>query len=147
MAEAMSTYVLDACALIAYLRDEEGGDKLRRMLKEPDKRFLMHAVNVGEVYYDSLRVSGQEKAQELFDDLARLPINVIWMIDAPVLKLVGKYKTSYRMSYADTFVLALAEKEAATVISTDHHEFDQVAQAGVLSFYWLREKVQSSTKN
>jgi PIN domain nuclease of toxin-antitoxin system len=86
MAENITTYVLDACALIAYLRKEPGGSTLRGMLKDSKKRFLMHAVNVGEVYYDSLRVSGTEKAQELFDDLACLPITIVWMLDISFLK-------------------------------------------------------------
>ena len=131
-------YALDACALIAYFRNEQGGDTLRKLLKEPHNRFFIHAVNVGEVYYDSVRYSGEEKAEELFEDIASLPIQVIWTLDIPFLKIVGKYKTSYKISYADAFVLALAEKERAKVISTDHHEFDPIEMAGVLSFYWLR---------
>jgi hypothetical protein len=51
---------------------------------------------------------------------------------------VGKYKTSYQISFADAFVLGLAEKEKAIVISTDHHEFDVIESAGESSFYWLR---------
>jgi PIN domain nuclease of toxin-antitoxin system len=54
MAGKISTYVLDACALIAYFRGEEGGDILGKMLKESSNTFQIHAVNVGEVYYDSL---------------------------------------------------------------------------------------------
>jgi len=51
----------------------------------------------------------------------------------------GKYKTSYRISYADAFVLALAEQEKAIVISTDHHEFDPVEKTGEIRFFWLRK--------
>jgi predicted nucleic acid-binding protein len=139
MAETMTTYGLDACALIAYLRAEEGGNTLRTLLKEPDKRFVMHALNLGEVYYDTLRVAGQDKAHELFADIALLPIAVVWTVDVPLLESVGKYKTSYRISYADAFVLALAEQEKAIVISTDHHEFDPVEKAGEIRFFWLRK--------
>ncbi|OQW87381.1 MAG: hypothetical protein BWK78_09050, partial [Thiotrichaceae bacterium IS1] len=39
---------------------------------------------------------------------------------------------------ADCFVLGLADREKATVISTDHHEFDVLEKAKVLSFYGLR---------
>lgn len=138
MADEIETYILDACALIAYLREEEGNDKLRVLLRESKNRFLIHAVNLGEVYYNSLRVSGEEKAKTLFEDIKRLPINVIWTLDIPFIELAGKYKTSFKMSYADSFVLALAEREKGTVISTDHHEFDSVENAGSLSFYWLR---------
>lgn len=56
MADEVSTYVIDACALIAYLRKEKGGGKLRELLKDSYNRFFMHSVNVGEVYYDSLLI-------------------------------------------------------------------------------------------
>ena len=49
-----------------------------------------------------------------------------------------EYKTSFRGSIADCFLLALAEKESAIVISTDHHEFDVIDNRGELAFYWLR---------
>ena len=99
---------------------------------------MIHSVNFGEIYYDSLRVLGNEKVFELFEDIAKLPIDIIWTLDIPFIELIGKYKTSYRVSYADCFVLALAERENASVVTTDHHEFDAIANAGKLSFYWLR---------
>ena len=98
----------------------------------------MHAVNVGEVYYNTLHVCGQKKAGEIFDDLNLLPINLIWTLNESFIKLVGKYKTSFKVSYADSFVLALAEQENAIVISTDHHEFDAVESTEILPFCWLR---------
>lgn len=141
MEEQMTTtYVIDACAFIAYLRNEEGSDKFSTLLKDQNNRFFMHSINLGEVYYDSLRVSEKKPPRELFDDIAKLPIHIIWTLDIPFIELVGKYKTSYKISYADSFVLALAEREKATVISTDH-EFDVIETEGKLSFYWLREKI------
>ena len=138
--EISTTYVIDACAFIAYLRKEEGSDKFSTLLKDQDNRFFMHSINLGEVYYDSLRVLEKKAIDELFDDIAKLPIHIIWTLDIPFIKLVGKYKTSYKISYADSFVLALAEREKATVISTDH-EFDDIEKEGKISFYWLREKI------
>lgn len=130
-------FVIDACGLIAYLRGELGGDKLRDLLKDKSNTFLFHAVNLGEVYYDTLRNSS-ESAEKILDDINQLPIEIIWTVDFELLKLVGKYKTSYKVSYADCFVLALADKEKSTVISTDHHEFDVIEEASHLKFFWLR---------
>ncbi|MCP4699437.1 MAG: type II toxin-antitoxin system VapC family toxin [Gammaproteobacteria bacterium] len=138
MATQVNSYVLDACALIAYLRGEPGGDTLRDWLRETERRFFMHAVNLGEVYYDTLRTCGKQKAVVLFADIAELPIEIIWTLDQALLEAAGRYKTAYRMSYADSFVLALAEQQAAAVISTDHHEFDAVEVTQTLRFCWLR---------
>ncbi|MDM8548985.1 PIN domain-containing protein [Desulfobacterales bacterium HSG2] len=135
MAEKITRYVTDACALIAFLQNESGGDEL---FKKPENEFFMHSVNLTEVCYDAVYVSGEEKAQELFEKVAGLPITVLWDLNVSLIKLVGKYKTSYQISFADAFVLALAEKEKAIVVSTDHHEFDVIESAGELSFYWLR---------
>lgn len=121
-------YVIDACALIAFLREEEGADKLRGLMKDSANNFKMHALNLGEVYYDSCRVSGEKKADELFEDIAQLPIQVVWELDEDLLKMAGKYKSQHKISFADSFVLALAEKENAIVISTDHHEFEPIAE-------------------
>ncbi|OQX22465.1 MAG: hypothetical protein BWK80_30375 [Desulfobacteraceae bacterium IS3] len=103
----------------------------------PENEFFMHSVNLTEVYYDAVYVSGEEKAQELFEKIAELPIIILWDLNVSFIKLVGKYKTSYRISFADAFVQALAEKEKAIVVSTDHHEFDAIERAGELSIYWL----------
>jgi predicted nucleic acid-binding protein len=147
MATLIKKYVIDACALIAYFRDEDGADKLEALFEAaPHNKFFMHAVNLGEVYYDSLRVSGKEKAQALFEDVAKLPITLIWDLDEYFIELIGKYKTSYRVSYADCFLLALAERENAIVISTDHHEFDVIDNTGELAFYWLRGRSDFKTR-
>jgi predicted nucleic acid-binding protein len=67
----MKCYVIDACALIAYFRGEEGGEKLKEILKDSDNKCYMHAVNLGEVYYDSVRYSDKEYAQQLLKDVNR----------------------------------------------------------------------------
>ena len=92
MADEVSTYVIDACALIAYLRKEKGGGKLRELLKDSYNTFFMHSVTVGEVYYDSIRVSGKETAHEIFGDIAKLPINVIWTLDIPFIEFSENIK-------------------------------------------------------
>ncbi len=138
MAGKIKTYVLDACALIAFFRQEKGDEKLLKLFKDKQAKIYLHAVNLGEVYYDTLRLTGKKQAQELFADVAKLPIEVVWILDTSFLELTGKYKTSFSMSYADAFVLALAEREKGVVISTDHNEFDAVEKSEMLSFYWLR---------
>ncbi len=138
METTVTKYVIDACSLIAYLRGEEGEEKFRALLKSQRTERFIHAVNLGEVYYDSIRYAGLSEARNLIDEILRLPITVVWELDMPFLEKVGHYKTAYRVSYADCFVLALAEQEQAMVVSTDHHEFDAVDKAKVLNFYWLR---------
>ncbi len=44
------TCVLDACAVIAFLRGEEGADAVTSLLLNED--CMAHAVNLCEIYYD-----------------------------------------------------------------------------------------------
>lgn len=137
MEKEVVNYVMDACGLIAYFRDEEGGERIETLLDDKHSRFFMHAVNVGEVYYDTLRKDKNE-AQELWEDIQQLPIIIIWGLDIPFIEIVGKYKTSFRVSYADCFLLALAEQKFATIITADHHELESIEKQGKIPFCWLR---------
>lgn len=51
------TYVLDACAMIAYLRGEVGADVVSAVLLNSSHESFAHALNVCEVYYDFYRAS------------------------------------------------------------------------------------------
>jgi predicted nucleic acid-binding protein len=135
----MRRFVLDSCALITYFRDEPGADLLENLFAQaPKAKFWLHAINLGEVYYDTLRTSGPEVADQVFSDVRALPIIIVWEIEIDFLQAVGRFKVGHRMSYADAWVLALAERESATVVSTDRHEFGPIETKGVLPFYWLR---------
>ncbi|UCH98389.1 MAG: type II toxin-antitoxin system VapC family toxin [Candidatus Aminicenantes bacterium] len=140
MENDLKYYVIDACALIAYFRGEEGGEKLRKLFKESQIKCYMHAANLGEVYYDSIRYSDKKYAKQLLEDVKKLPIHFIWNLDEDFIELLGEYKTTYSISYADAFVLALAKRENATIVTTDYHEFLPVEESGSLSFFWLRKK-------
>lgn len=52
--------VLDACALIAFLVNEEGADRIADLLINDD--CYIHAANVYEVYYDMLERSSEQAA-------------------------------------------------------------------------------------
>jgi predicted nucleic acid-binding protein len=43
-----------------------------------------------------------------------------------------------RISFADAFALALAERLNIPLVTTDHHEFDAIERKGHFRFMWLR---------
>jgi len=71
----IGTYIFDACALIAFLKNENGAERIKSILKEPSNSILMHAVNFGEVYYNALKIS-KDEANNLFDIIDKLPIKL-----------------------------------------------------------------------
>ena len=69
-------YIMDACALIAFLRDEAGADIATTILKDAgngNAEVLMNSLNLLEVYYDIYRGIGKEKADEELDLIRKLP--------------------------------------------------------------------------
>ncbi len=68
------TFVLDACAIIALLRNEAGSEIAERLLLEQE--CMVHAVNLCEVYYDFLRAEGESVAFEAINDLEKSGLNL-----------------------------------------------------------------------
>jgi len=118
-------YVLDACAAIALIRDETGAEKVRKILKSAQEGdVLMHAVNFCEVYYDTLRTTGPEAAQNVMDAFRFGLICISEEIDLDLCAQVGAYKAQGRISLADAFALSLAARHSAVLLTSDRHEFE-----------------------
>lgn len=128
------TCVLDACAMIAFLRGEEGADAVTSLLL--NENCMAHGVNLCEVYYDCLlRGDNESTARELIADLKSLDIAFREDMDEQFWQMVASYKASTRKAslhipLADCFVLSLAEREKATIVTSDHHEFDLILEKG-----------------
>jgi len=132
-------YVLDAGALIAFLKNETGADIVRNTLLDQSNACLAHALNMCEVYYDVLREHGEPKAQAVIDGLLSLGIELRDDLDAEIWKEAGKLKAEYRrISLADCFCIVLANRLRAEVVTTDHHEFDALAESGVCRVRFIR---------
>lgn len=137
---AAKRFVIDACALIAYLNGEPGSDAFESLLQQSrngEAELYASSINIYEVYYDCLRRDTQT-AQQLLDDLYCLPMTIMETIDRNVMQAAGFFKTKYRVSLADSIALALAQHLDARLVSTDHHEFDTIEKAGIIQFLWLR---------
>ena len=66
--------ILDSSAMIAYLRKEVGETVVERILIDPTIECYAHAINLCEVYYDALRVSGVAEAEKSMQDLFALKV-------------------------------------------------------------------------
>lgn len=124
------TYVFDSCALIAYIRDEEGADNVEKLLLDENSTMMMHAVNTCEVYYDCLRAVGEEHADQAIEALYAGGLIIREDMDADFWKNAGRLKAGGRISLADTFAVSLAAREGAILITSDHHEFDPLIARG-----------------
>ncbi len=137
----MISYVLDACAFIAFLKDEEGHTLVDNIFKnaiDGKCKVFLHKATLLEVYYEFFRSSGKPFADNLLSSVASQPIILINKMDNRFIQNAGYYKVSHKISFADCFVLALATIKKATIISSDHHEFDAIEKSSALQFSWIR---------
>jgi len=134
-------YVIDACALIAFLADEEGAGIVESILKEAEKRkckLFMNRINLLEVFYGVYREEGKEKAEEVLERILKLPIKIIKTIKSKVLKEAGRLKATYKISLADSIALAETLTKKALILTADHHEFDEIEEKERINFSWIR---------
>ena len=136
---ADSTLVFDACAVIALLRGEIGAEIVASLLDEPKNRCRLHAVNLCEVYYDGIRRGDTSDAARLEKLLTKSGFDIETTVPQPLWEEVGRLKATFRrVSLADCFALAFALRENGTLITSDHHEFDPIAAAGICPLQFIR---------
>ena len=131
-----SLYVLDSFALLALFQEEPGGPRVREVLLQADAgeaRLAMAVVNLGEVYYRTVRARGRVRANQVLSRTGRYAIE-FFEVDRDLALAGATLKSEYRMSYADCIAAALARQLGATVMTGDP-EFEQVE--GVIEIEWL----------
>ena len=134
-------YLLDACALIALLTREDGGEMVKRILRQAANgkaSVRMHKLNLLEVYYDAIRSHGKEKADEMLDSIRKTPIEIIHEITDKVFNEAGRLKVDYKVSLADTIALAEALISGDEFLTADHHEFNMIEGQEKINFHWIR---------
>jgi predicted nucleic acid-binding protein len=113
--------VLDSWALICYLEQEPGFEKMIELFEkavEASKPLFMCVVNWGEVYYQVVRRYGEQKAQEIEKLIETLPITII-EADKNLTREAARTKATKRMAYADCFAVALARLKKAELYTGD----------------------------
>jgi predicted nucleic acid-binding protein len=134
-------FILDACGLIAFLGDEPGSRVIETLLRRAlikDCEIYMNIINLLEVYYGIYREDGKDKADEIYNKVVNLPITIIDRLTEEHIKESGRLKASYKISLADSIVLAYGRLNNAKIITSDHHEFDIIDKNKEVSFYWFR---------
>ncbi len=134
-------FVLDACAMIAFLNDEEGAQKVEQLLSQGDRTpntLFIHEINLLEIYYGVYRDENKELAEQTYVKVVNLPIKVVKGLRKNVFKEAGRLKAVYRISLADSIALAEARIRRIPLVTCDHHEFDPIQDKNELDFFWIR---------
>lgn len=131
-----SAYVLDSFALLAHFGDEDGGARVRTLLKgaqEGKTRLFLSVVNFGEIYYSTCRERGSMAAEEIRFVLAQLPIEIV-DADIETTLEAARLKAIHPVAYADCFAAALGMQNKAKVVTGDP-EFKKFGSA--VSVEWI----------
>jgi PIN domain nuclease of toxin-antitoxin system len=132
-------FVLDAGAIIAHMRDENGADMVEDTMTNPQHTCYVHAINLCEVFYDAYRSFGESTAIEILNDLSRMGVTTNTDLSQDFIYRVGRIKAVHRrVSLADCFAIALAQSLQGSVLTCDHHEFDAVAAANLCAVKFIR---------
>ena len=134
-------FVLDACALIALLQNEEGDKVVDEIIEKAQEQTIsvsMNKFNLLEVYYGTYRRYGKEQADTTLQNMAYFPIKIISEIANDVFKEAGRLKGTYKISIADSIALAEASVSGGALLTCDHHEMDIIEKSENIKFLWIR---------
>jgi len=134
-------YVLDSCALLAYVYKETGADVVKSIFNQADKNdvmLYMNKLNLFESYYDIRRSEGTQQAEDFYSMILMSSIQIIDGISDFVFREAGRIKTSYKISLADSIALGQTSILKASILTSDHHEFDVIEKNEEIKFAWIR---------
>jgi predicted nucleic acid-binding protein len=139
------TSVLDACALIAWLKNEPGADVVDDLFDRAEEGgidLLISIINLVEVHYGFMKDLGKDRAREIMQTVRETAIKVIDTTDDAVFEEVARLKSTLKkFSLADAFGLATASVYGASFVTCDHHELDKFQDQVNIPFLWIRPAV------
>ncbi len=123
----MKSILFDSHAILKFYQDEDGADKVEESLissRQGDLNAFMSEINLGEVYYMTIRRLGLASAREYLEQFSELSIQVVHP-SSDIILSASEIKAEYAISYADCFAVATALKVEASIITGDP-EFKKV---------------------
>ena len=134
-----SAPVLDASAVLAFLLDERGADRVQAVTARAEREATpcpMTTVNWGEVLYGVQQRAGAAAVPSFIEILDGMPIILI-DADRDLTVRAATLKASRGMGYADSYCAALAIALKAPVLTCDS-DFDSLERDGLLKVLRVR---------
>ena len=127
-----SRWLLDTSALLALRDDEDGAERVAQLLQSAqggESRCLVCFMSRMEVLYRVWKDEGERNGRLADAQLQSLPIDWVLCSDA-LLEQAAAIKANHRLSVADAWIAAAAQREGAVLVHKDpeFRALDQVAQ-------------------
>ena len=110
-------FLPDTSAILTFLENEDGAEIVEKILRE--KKVILPAVVLLEVFYISMRRKGRETGEKRYGMLKSLQVQHLDHLSEPVIMKAGDYKAAYRLSFADAIIAAYAFIYEATLVHKD----------------------------
>ena len=117
----MRSIIFDSFAILKYYQDEPGAGRVEKILRSAQHdsvKVVMNEINLGEVYYLTIRRIGLEPAKENLERLMTLPIEIV-SPDSELILRAAEIKAQFAISYADCFAVATAERFSGSILTGD----------------------------
>ena len=142
----MTTYVLDASAILRFTDKEPGFDRVRDLFIQAahgNVELLLSAVNWGEIVGALYKRTGGLSASALTNvgslaaNIAALPLTVV-AADKDLAEAAGIFKYNFKVPFVDAFAGSLALHKNATLVTADY-DFKS-APSGTIKIEFLPAK-------
>jgi len=117
-------YLLDTSAVLTFLEDEPGAQRVEQILREG--QVIIRFLALLETYYISLQETTEATADTRYALLKDLPSTFLYDMDEPTLLTAARFKAQHRLSLAGAMIAAFAVREGAVLIHKDP-EFEPLA--------------------
>jgi ribonuclease VapC len=114
----MSAYVLDASAMLAYIYDEPGADRIEEILTDEETEVYMNAATLGEVFYDIMQEEGKEAALRALARMRNIGIKIV-PLDEDLALSTANLKGFSGIPYVDGMAAATALQYNAILVTID----------------------------
>lgn len=129
-------YVLDSFGLLAYFGAEPGESQVKTILTRAaagQAVTYLSVINLGEIAYITEREQGTSATRRALAAIDQLPLKII-EADRRMSLAAAHIKAHYPISYADAFVVALAQEMQAMILTGDP-EFSKIEHLAAVE--WL----------
>jgi len=120
-ADNRERYVLDTSALLVYYQDEDGADRVARILEAADQgeaAVYLSFLTTFEIAYLAIAAQGFDEAINLVLRIRAMNLEEVWP-DEAVLWQAASIKAGGGVSVADAFIAGLASTLDATLVHRD----------------------------
>ena len=131
--------ILDSFALLAHAQNEPGAPMVGALLQRcarSDVALAITTANLGEVFYRTQKQFNERQAWAIMAQTLQAGVEVT-PIDLTLATVARSIKVRYRMGYLDSFVVALAQRYRAAIVTGDP-DFQRVA--ALVPVEWLPQR-------